>query len=67
METQSRLLTDGEAAELLCMIPARLVRLAKAGKVPCVVLPDGELRFDSRDLWAWVAEHKQAVGEVAPA
>ena len=67
METQSRILTDGEAAELLCMIPARLVRLAKAGKVPCVILPDGELRFDARDLWTWVAEHKRPVQAEASA
>ena len=59
MMTHTRLLTDTEAAELLQMLTARLKRLAKAGKVPCVRLPDGELRFDSNDLAAWVEVHKQ--------
>ena len=44
------LLTDGEAARLLRMLPVRLNRLAKKGVIPCVILPDGEIRFDEQDL-----------------
>lgn len=50
MQAQSRLLTDGEAAQLLRILPARLLKLARAGHVPDVALPDGELRFDEADL-----------------
>jgi hypothetical protein len=48
------LLTDDEAATLLRMLRARLVRLARAGKVPCVILPDCEVRFRRSDLESWV-------------
>lgn len=53
------LLNDSEAAERLRMLPGRLVRLARKGLVPHVLLPDGELRFDPRDLDAWVEAHKR--------
>lgn len=52
------LLTAGEAAIRLRMPSARLARLARDGKVPCVNLPDGELRFDETDLTDWVDRHK---------
>ena len=54
----TRLLIDGEAARLLRMPLKRLARLAKAGSVPYVMLPDGDLRFDPDDLRRWVGEHK---------
>jgi predicted site-specific integrase-resolvase len=57
------LLTDGEAAGRLRMLPIRLVRLAKAGRVPCVVLPDGEIRFSESDLREWVETHKRPMTE----
>ncbi len=28
----------------------RSLRLAKAGKLPCVTLPDGEIRFDEKTI-----------------
>ena len=55
----SILLHDFEAAELVRMTVRRLVRFAKQGKAPCVILPDGEVRFRESDLRAWVDEHKQ--------
>jgi len=58
MNAESTLLTDGEAADLLRMLRTRLVRLAKQGRVPHVLLPDGELRFDRADLLVWIQEHK---------
>ena len=59
MKTRNALLTDSEAADKLRMLPARLGRLARAGKIPCVILPDGELRFDDADLDKWIDQHKQ--------
>lgn len=53
------LLTDTEASDAVRMLRARLVRLARAGKVPCVLLPDGEVRFRRADLENWVAQHEQ--------
>ena len=64
MNTQSRLLTDGEAANLVRMLPTRLLKLAKAGVVPSVTLPDGEYRFLESDLWDWIASHRHVPAEV---
>lgn len=55
------LLTDSEAAKALRMLRSRLVRFARAGKVPCVILPDGEVRFRRDDLVEWVAGFRQPV------
>lgn len=57
------LLTDGEAARLVRMPPARFVRLVKAGEVPAVRLPDGEVRFLEADLWAWIERYRQPARE----
>lgn len=66
MSSHAHLLTDSEAAEMLRMIPARVVRLTRAGEIPYVALPDGELRYDPADLWEWACAHKRrSVGEVA--
>jgi excisionase family DNA binding protein len=56
-----KLLTDGEAAELLRILRSRLVRMARDGIIPYVALPDGEIRFDPQDLADWIASHKQIV------
>jgi hypothetical protein len=66
MSTATTLLTDGEAATLLRMLPTRLAKLARAGGVPHVLLPDGELRFDRADLERWIADHKRAAQGAAP-
>ena len=56
---QPPLLVDArEAGRLLDMIPARAKRLARRGALPCVVLPDGEVRFLPADLESWVEEHR---------
>ena len=52
-----RLLSDGEAAHLLGMIPSRLLRLSKQRAVPHIVLPDGEIRFRMSDLNTWIQHH----------
>ena len=59
--TTAQLLTTAEAAQRLAVLPARLLRWAKAGRVPCVVLPDGEPRFSPADLDAWIATHRKPV------
>lgn len=51
------LLTDVEAANLLRILRTRLVRLARRGEVPHVLLPDGEIRFRRQDLVQWVATY----------
>jgi len=58
MDANKTLLTDGEAADLLRILPSRLGRLVKSGSIPFVLLPDGEPRFVAEDLWAWVERHK---------
>ena len=60
MKTQS-LLTESEAGDKLRMLPTRVLRLARAGEMPCVILPDGELRFDAVDLDAWIEQHKRPI------
>ena len=54
--SDSILLHDTEAASLVKMTTRRLVRLAKSGNAPCVILPDGEVRFRRQDLEKWVGE-----------
>jgi hypothetical protein len=62
METTDEiLLTDTEAARLLRMLRARLTRLARHGGVPCIILPDGEIRFRRSDLVEWVASYHRPV------
>ncbi len=60
-DANRRLLSDSEAGDILGMIPRRVARLAREGKIPSVVLPDEEVRFDEADLWLWVEEHKRPV------
>jgi hypothetical protein len=51
--TDTHLLDDVEAGEVLRMLPRRVVRLAKRGIIPHVALPDGELRFRTSELLEW--------------
>jgi hypothetical protein len=53
------LISEAEAAGLLRILRTRLVRLARAGKAPCVILPDGEIRFRRSDLVAWVEMYQR--------
>ena len=55
-----KLLHDFEAAKFLRIGANKLVRLAKQGKAPCVLLPDGEVRFIESDILEWVENHKTA-------
>ena len=54
----TNLLHDFEAAKLLKMRTNKLVRLAKQGKISCVLLPDGVVRFVEADVLAWIEDYK---------
>ena len=59
MSTITPVLVDAsEVAEALNMLRSRVIRLANAGRIPCVRLPDGEPRFLPEDIRAWVLEHR---------
>ena len=45
-----RLLTPRETDQLLRYPRGRSIRLAKEGKLPAIVLPDGEYRFIEQDI-----------------
>lgn len=64
---QLPLLTEFEAADLVggSMNGRQMKRLAKAGKAPSVVLPDGEVRFCRDDLLDWIESHKSPKKEAA--
>jgi predicted site-specific integrase-resolvase len=60
MQATRPLLIDArEAGQLLNMLPSRVTRLAKRGVLPCVVLPDGELRYSEDDLRSWIEEYRR--------
>jgi len=60
MSTNEPILIDArEAGRLLDMLPARVTRLAKRGDLPCVILPDGELRYSEEDLRKWVKGYRR--------
>lgn len=44
------LLTSREVDRLLRYSPGKAVRLAKRGKLPHIVLPDGSVRFREQDI-----------------
>jgi hypothetical protein len=45
-----KLLTPSEVDGILRYRPGRTKRLAAAGRIPCIRLPDGEIRIDEADL-----------------
>lgn len=54
------ILIDARDAGILLSMPSpRVMRLAKRGVLPCVKLPDGELRFSRADLAEWVEQYRQ--------
>ncbi len=65
MMTTQALLTPIEASDLLRLPTRRVVKLARAGEIPHVLLPGDELRFREAELWLWVERHQQPTGEVA--
>jgi len=61
MDTNEKLLTAGEIAGILQMPEARVARYAKAGTIPHLRLPGGEIRFLAADVRAWLDGQRQAV------
>ena len=43
----------------------RAARLAKAGKLPCIVLPDGGIRFDQSEIEKLLKSSNTGGSEVA--
>jgi len=55
----TNLFDETEAANFLGITPRQVVRLANRGILPRVVYPGVKaIRFDPRDLAAWVESHK---------
>jgi excisionase family DNA binding protein len=65
--TEEILLSGSEAATLLRILRARLLRLARRGEVPHILLPDGEIRFRRADLVAWVATYERPADQTEAA
>jgi hypothetical protein len=57
-----RLMTPNDIGRLLSCPTARVVRMARAGQIPYVLLPDGDILFDEADIARWIAEKKQVGG-----
>jgi hypothetical protein len=53
------LLTPEEVDRFFRYPRGRAARLAKAGKLPAIFLPDGEVRFDREAIAAAVADMRQ--------
>jgi predicted site-specific integrase-resolvase len=52
------LLTPRELDRLLRYPRGRSMKLARAGKLPHIVLPDGEVRFDEDEITALLKQPK---------
>lgn len=59
MIANERLLTAGDAADILQMPTAKVSKFAKRNQIPHVRLPDGEIRFVEADLWRWICTCKE--------
>jgi hypothetical protein len=59
MQDKPLLIDNIDAGKLLSMPSTRVARLAKRGDLPCVVLPDGELRYSVDDLKTWIDHFRQ--------
>jgi len=49
------LLSAYEVAAWLLLTERRILRMAKAGELPCVQLPDGNVMFEKPALLEWLA------------
>ena len=57
----SELLTPREIDALLRYPRGRAIKLAKAGQLPAVILPDGEIRFARDAIEAWLYDRSTHV------
>ena len=59
--TLPRLWTPQDVALWLTVPTDRVVRLARKGLIPHVLMPDGELLFDPAELATWIESHRKGV------
>lgn len=65
MTTAGPLLIESEVAEILRLSVARVRKLARAGEIPCIILPGEEYRFAQPQLEIWLRE--MGHGEISTA
>lgn len=63
---QTTLLYPNDVDELLRYPRGRSARLARRGLITCIVLPDGELRFERDAIDAWLRGQVRPQQEVRP-
>jgi len=57
-EKERELLTIDEVAEILAVSPVTIYRYKKQAGLPYIKIGN-TLRFDRRDVWAWIEAHKK--------
>lgn len=57
----SNLLTTRGAAARLLIRSTELLKMVRAGEIPFVELPNGEVRIDACDLEQFIQSHKRGV------
>jgi excisionase family DNA binding protein len=60
------LLLPCQVASLLTMTTRAVVKMARAGELPYVELPDGEILIDRADLLRWVQARRRPARWEAP-
>ena len=53
------LLTPEQLDTRLAYPRGRCMRLVRADQIPHVALPDGEIRFDEKDVYEWLERRKR--------
>jgi excisionase family DNA binding protein len=59
------LLTAHEVAAWLCTTERRVLRMAREGELPHVLLPGGDVMFEPAALVKWLAHQRQPLEEEA--
>ena len=54
------LLTPQDVASWLSLPTDRVVRMARRGDIPCLILPGGDMLFDQLELVGWLAGFRAA-------
>jgi hypothetical protein len=53
-----RLMTPLDVGLWLTLPTEKIIRWARLGKIPCIVLPGGDLLFDPTELRAWLEQRR---------
>jgi hypothetical protein len=61
--TLPRLLTPADVGLWLSLPVRQVIRLARLGQLPCRLLPNGEILFETAALAEWLAALPQRGGE----